>query len=280
MKTKINGIIVLPLLVLGGCSSETALSPAAPENKLSSAAVATPSAPVQSAPVSSPVAAQPVRSSTVASAPDQSAVSSRLSATSVQSASSSSTVGALPSSAPSTGALPSNSPATSSLLAASQPKSGTLSSQSSAPGVQKSPSSLPVSAPTPSTPAQRPASQSGYGFDQWQNGPLGDVFFDFDSSVLSDKAKEQLMQNVGWLLANKSANTAIIEGHCDSRGTSEYNLALGERRSTSVKEYLVRLGVPSSRLDAVSFGEERLFDAGKSDDAMAKNRRAHFVIKK
>jgi len=276
MKTKINGIIVLPLLVLAGCSSETALSPAAPENKLSSAAVATPSAPVQSAPVSSPVAAQPVRSSTVASAPAQSVVSSRLSATSVQSASSSSTVGALPSSAPSTGALPSNSPATSSLVAASQPKSGTLSSQSSVPGVQKSPSSLPVSAPTSST----PASQSGYGFDQWQNGPLGDVFFDFDSSVLSDKAKEQLMQNVGWLLANKSANTAVIEGHCDSRGTSEYNLALGERRSTSVKEYLVRLGVPSSRLDAVSFGEERLFDAGKSDDAMAKNRRAHFVIKK
>jgi len=119
---------------------------------------------------------------------------------------------------------------------------------------------------------------SGYGFDRWQRGPLGDVFFDFDSSFLSNEAQEQLKQNAAWLGSN-SEKKALIEGHCDSRGTSEYNLALGERRSASAKEYLVKLGVPSYRLESVSFGAERPFDLGQNEDAWAKNRRAHFVVK-
>ncbi|MCX6179140.1 MAG: peptidoglycan-associated lipoprotein Pal [Chlorobiales bacterium] len=126
-----------------------------------------------------------------------------------------------------------------------------------------------------------PTSQSGptgYGFDKWQTGPLGDVFFDFDSSALSNDAQEQLKQNAAWLGSN-SIKKAVVEGHCDSRGTSEYNLALGERRSQSAKEYLVKLGVASSRLESVSFGEERPFDLGQNEEAWAKNRRAHFVIK-
>ena len=131
----------------------------------------------------------------------------------------------------------------------------------------------------PSTASQSlPASPSGYGFDQWQTGPLGDVFFDFDSTVLASAAQEQLKQNSAWL-ENNSANKALIEGHCDSRGTSEYNMALGERRASTAKEYLVKLGVASSRLETVSFGEERPFDTGKGENAWAKNRRAHFVIK-
>jgi len=69
-------------------------------------------------------------------------------------------------------------------------------------------------------------SPKGYGFDKWQTGPLGDVFFEFDSSALSDDAQGQLKQNAAWLGAN-SLKKALIEGHCDSRGTSEYNLALG-----------------------------------------------------
>jgi len=123
-----------------------------------------------------------------------------------------------------------------------------------------------------------PASLSGYGFDQWQNGPLGDVFFDFDSTVLGSDAQGQLKQNAAWLEHN-SANKALIEGHCDSRGTSEYNMALGERRASTAKEYLVRLGIASPRLETVSFGEERPFDSGKGENAWAKNRRAHFVMK-
>ena len=106
-----------------------------------------------------------------------------------------------------------------------------------------------------------------------------DVFYDFDSTVLSAEAQNQLKQNAAWL-ENNSANKALIEGHCDSRGTSEYNMALGERRASAAKEYLVRLGIASSRLETVSFGEERPFDTGKGEDAWAKNRRAHFVMKK
>ncbi|MEI6651403.1 MAG: peptidoglycan-associated lipoprotein Pal [Chlorobiaceae bacterium] len=135
-----------------------------------------------------------------------------------------------------------------------------------------------VTLPTATAPSL-PAPPSGYGFDQWQTGPLGDVFFDFDSTVLSAEAQNQLKQNGAWL-GNNSLKGALIEGHCDSRGTSEYNLALGERRASTAKEYLVRLGVATSRLETVSFGEERPFDAGTGENAWAKNRRAHFVIKK
>ena len=123
-----------------------------------------------------------------------------------------------------------------------------------------------------------PTARTGYGFDKWQTGPLGDLFFEFDSSVLSSDAKDQLKQNSAWLTAN-SAKGVLIEGHCDSRGTSEYNLALGERRAASAKEYIVKLGVAASRLESVSFGSERPFDTGKNEEAWAKNRRALFVVK-
>jgi len=124
----------------------------------------------------------------------------------------------------------------------------------------------------------RHAPPTGYGFDKHQTGPLGDVFFDFDSSNLSPEAQEQLKQNAAWLSSNANKG-ALIEGHCDSRGTSEYNMALGERRSGSAKDYLVKLGVGSSRLETVSFGEERPFESGQNEEAWAKNRRAHFVVK-
>ena len=123
-----------------------------------------------------------------------------------------------------------------------------------------------------------PVSPSGYGFDQWQTGPLGDVFFEFDSSTLSTEAQEQLKQDGVWMESNV-AKRALIEGHCDERGTSEYNLALGDRRAVSTKEFLVRYGVSPSRLETVSFGEERPFASGHDEEAWAKNRRAHFVLK-
>jgi peptidoglycan-associated lipoprotein len=71
----------------------------------------------------------------------------------------------------------------------------------------------------------------------------------------------------------------LIEGHCDERGTPEYNLALGERRAVAVRNYLVSLGIPKGVLSTVSFGEERPLDPGHSEEAWAKNRRAHFVTK-
>ena len=76
-----------------------------------------------------------------------------------------------------------------------------------------------------------------------------------------------------------SGKRVLIEGHCDSRGTSEYNLALGERRAAGAKEYIVKLGVAASRLESVSLGSERPFDTGQNEEAWAKNRRAHFIVK-
>jgi peptidoglycan-associated lipoprotein len=107
---------------------------------------------------------------------------------------------------------------------------------------------------------------------------LGDVFYQFDSSVLSEEAQEQLKQDVAWMKSNP-AQTVIIEGHCDERGTDEYNIALGERRAISAKDYLVTLGISASRISTISYGEERPFDPGHNEEAWAKNRRAHFVPK-
>ena len=80
-------------------------------------------------------------------------------------------------------------------------------------------------------------------------------------------------------MKNKDANI-IVEGHCDERGTTEYNLALGERRATETKKYLVELGVPEGRIKTISYGEERPLDPGHTEAAWAKNRRAQFVLNK
>ncbi len=105
---------------------------------------------------------------------------------------------------------------------------------------------------------------------------LGDVFYDFDRSELRADAVDQLKTNANWITAN-TANSVTIEGHCDERGTSEYNLALGERRANSAKDYIVNLGVAPARLKTVSYGEEKPFALGHTEDAWAQNRRAHFV---
>jgi peptidoglycan-associated lipoprotein len=107
---------------------------------------------------------------------------------------------------------------------------------------------------------------------------LGDIFYDFDSASLSTEAEEQLKQNAVWMQKN-TLPTVSVEGHCDERGTDEYNIALGERRAVAAKNYLVTLGVSGGRLSTVSYGEERPFDPGHNEEAWAKNRRAHFVTK-
>ncbi len=105
---------------------------------------------------------------------------------------------------------------------------------------------------------------------------LGDVFFDFDKSELRTDAVAQLKTNANWL-GEQAGRKVIIEGHCDERGTNEYNLALGERRANSAKDYIVNLGVEPARLKTVSYGEEKPFAQGHNEEAWAQNRRAHFV---
>lgn len=105
-----------------------------------------------------------------------------------------------------------------------------------------------------------------------------DVYFDFDSAALSSAAQTVLNQKGQWLLGN-SAEKATVEGHCDERGTNAYNLALGDRRAQSAKNFLVKMGVAESRLSTVSYGEEKPVDPGHNEAAWSKNRRAHFVLK-
>ena len=110
------------------------------------------------------------------------------------------------------------------------------------------------------------------------SGSLEDVYFDFDQSVLRADARTTLEENAK-LLRNSSEDKVLIEGHCDERGTSAYNLILGEQRAKSVKRYLENLGIPASRLQIVSYGKERPFCKDHTDACWQSNRRAHFVLK-
>ena len=103
-----------------------------------------------------------------------------------------------------------------------------------------------------------------------------DVYFDYDSAVLS-AAAQNVLKNKSIILGKYSGVSVTIEGHCDERGTNEYNLALGERRAESAKSFLVNLGVNPSRLKTISYGEEKPVNAGHDESAWSKNRRAHFV---
>ena len=110
-----------------------------------------------------------------------------------------------------------------------------------------------------------------------QRGYLEDVFFDTDRYDLTPEARGALAKNSSWLVKYPSVQI-LVEGHCDERNTREYNLALGERRASAVKNYLASLGVPSNRIRTISYGEERPFALGRSEEAWRLNRRAHFVI--
>ncbi|WP_462269113.1 OmpA family protein [Desulfobacter sp.] len=104
------------------------------------------------------------------------------------------------------------------------------------------------------------------------------ILFDFDSAELTGQAKVLLREKADWLQANPS-ETVMIEGHCDERGTTVYNLALGERRANTVRTYLVNLGVSPRRLGTVSYGEEKPLDPAPTEAAYRINRRAQFVVK-
>lgn len=107
--------------------------------------------------------------------------------------------------------------------------------------------------------------------------PFKDIFFDFDSYLIKPAYFGLLDSISEWLKKRKDKNL-IIEGHCDERGTYEYNLVLGQKRAEAVKEYLMRKGVEEKRLKVISYGKERPFDPRHTEEAWAKNRRAHFVL--
>ncbi|MBI2820790.1 MAG: peptidoglycan-associated lipoprotein Pal [Acidobacteria bacterium] len=136
-----------------------------------------------------------------------------------------------------------------------------------------------VTVTEPAEPPPPPAAMDMEIEDIIRRGLIKDVFFDYDQYDLTPQAQETLRQNVGYL--RQFANAAfILEGHCDERGTAEYNLALGDRRAQSVKEFLASLGVGPSRLETISYGEERPFAEGQDEAAWAQNRRVHFTLRR
>lgn len=145
--------------------------------------------------------------------------------------------------------------------------------------------SKPVETPVDQTPVtgqggesvvESPMSFDAQGSDSGKIDGLVTIHFDYDKSALTSDAKKKLQGNADWIKKNSKVKVQI-EGHCDSRGTIEYNLALGERRANSVKAYLVSLGVPATRLTTISYGEEKPVATGESEEAYSKNRRANFV---
>ncbi len=111
----------------------------------------------------------------------------------------------------------------------------------------------------------------------WESTLLKDVHYQFDQYDLTEEARQILTENAK-VLANHPSLKIQIEGHCDERGNSAYNLALGERRTASAKLYLSKLGVQEDRLSTISYGKERPLDPGHAEEAWAKNRRCHFII--
>jgi peptidoglycan-associated lipoprotein len=146
------------------------------------------------------------------------------------------------------------------------------------------PAPPPPPPPPPPAPAPAPAALTEEEIFQRKTvdqlnaeKPLGDVFFDLDKFELRSDSRPGLQTNADWM--KKWASTqVVVEGHADSRGSSEYNLALGTRRANSVKEYLVSLGVPTNRVTVVSKGKEAPFCTAENEACWQQNRRGHFVI--
>ena len=135
----------------------------------------------------------------------------------------------------------------------------------------------PMTAGSAPAPASRPAAPAPAP-DYMVNAALRDVFFGFDKSAIGPGDRKVLDASVAWLKANSNA-LVLIEGHCDVRGTAEYNLALGDRRAKAAMSYLVSHGVAAGRIKVVSYGTERQVCTESAEACRAKNRRAHFLTK-
>ena len=143
-----------------------------------------------------------------------------------------------------------------------------------APSTSAPPSTAaPAPAPLAGPAAPRPSPKEFTAVDA-----LKDVHFEFDKYDIRPEDAKTLEANASWLKSN-AENLVLIEGHCDERGTNEYNLALGERRAKATMNYLVSQGVQANRITIISYGEERPVCNEKTDSCWAKNRRAHFLVK-
>ena len=134
-------------------------------------------------------------------------------------------------------------------------------------------------APPAAPPSDQLASsaQAGVAVTEEKPSQFDDVRFDYDKSEVKEDGRKSCQVVADFLKKNPGAKI-LIEGHCDERGTEQYNLALGDRRANSAKDFLATLGVDASRIRTVSYGEERPFEEGQSDSALAQNRRAHLVL--
>ena len=139
------------------------------------------------------------------------------------------------------------------------------------------PQRVEESLPVPQEPLSEDSIANRSLDDLNRDSPFRPVYFPLDSSDLDDQGRMVASANAA-ILKRYPTWVLTLEGHCDERGTSEYNLALGERRAVAVKTYLVSLGIPQDRLRTVSYGKEFPFDPGHDEAAWSKNRRAHFVI--
>jgi peptidoglycan-associated lipoprotein len=136
----------------------------------------------------------------------------------------------------------------------------------------------PVSEPVPVPPMPVEDTIGSKSLDDLnRDSPLKPLFFELDSSDVSTEGQQILQANAA-VLKKYPTWQVTIEGHCDERGTAEYNLALGERRALAARTYLVSLGIPADKVKTVSYGKEFPFEPGHDDNAWGKNRRAHFVI--
>jgi peptidoglycan-associated lipoprotein len=149
-----------------------------------------------------------------------------------------------------------------------------------APAAPPAPPAPPPPAPPPAAPRALSEEEifAGKSLDQLnQERPLGDVYFDLDESTIREDARGPLQKNAEWM-KRWSSTRVTVEGHADERGSSEYNLALGERRASSVREYLVSLGVGADRISIVTKGKESPFCTESNESCWQQNRRGHFLI--
>lgn len=156
------------------------------------------------------------------------------------------------------------------------------SSQPATPAIPTPPPTRdePVAAqPIPETPVVTEPFQPATALDTVV-ATLDRIFFDYDSFILSQTARDTLARNAEILIKKQPNARILIEGHCDERGSDEYNLALGEKRARATRDYLVTLGVAANRLSVISYGEEKPLEPGQSEESWAKNRRAEFLIVK
>ncbi len=138
-------------------------------------------------------------------------------------------------------------------------------------------STPPTQTPTPTPPPPPPPTPEPDRSGEASGADLGDVFFDYDSVDLRGDARTTLDSN-GKILMQNTGMRVSIEGHCDERGTVDYNLALGERRAQAAKDFLVSFGVAGDRMQTISYGENRPFATGSDEAAFSQNRRAHFSV--